>query len=86
MPRFLRAICLALLAVATVVSTTTALPAEAAPRFRVLLFSKVTNFYHDSIPAGVAAIQQLGTAHNFEVVATVVTAQYTDGGAAGGVP
>ncbi|MCG5473059.1 ThuA domain-containing protein [Micromonospora sp. LAH09] len=78
MPRHLRAFCLVLLAIATVVSTTTALPAEAAPRFRVLVFSKITNFYHDSIPAGIAAIQQLGATHNFEVVATTDAAAFTD--------
>ena len=78
MPRHLRAFCLILLAIATVVSTTTALPAEAAPRFRVLVFSKITNFYHDSIPAGIAAIQQLGAAHNFEVVATTDAGAFTD--------
>ncbi len=78
MPRHLRAFCLILLAIATVVSTTTALPAEAAPRFRVLVFSKITNFYHDSIPAGIAAIQQLGAAHNFEVVATTDAGAFTN--------
>ncbi|SNT41021.1 PKD domain-containing protein [Asanoa hainanensis] len=53
-------------------------PASAAPRFRVLVFSKVTNFYHDSIPAGIAAVQQLGAAHNFEVEATTDAAAFTD--------
>ncbi|PZG18274.1 ThuA domain-containing protein [Nonomuraea aridisoli] len=46
-------------------------PAQAAAaRFRVLVFSKVTNFHHDSIPAGIAAIEKLGAEHDFEVEAT----------------
>jgi cytochrome c len=34
--------------------------AEADAEFRVLVFSKVTNFYHASIPAGIEAIEKLG--------------------------
>jgi cytochrome c len=68
-----------LLALAAIlVAATMPVPAQAAPRFRVLVFSKVTNFYHDSIPAGITAIQQLGTANNFEVEATVDAAAFTD--------
>jgi type 1 glutamine amidotransferase len=52
--------------------------AAGAPRFRALVFSKVTNYYHASIPAGIAAIQALGAAHNFDVVASDDTAQFTD--------
>ncbi|MEU7823752.1 ThuA domain-containing protein [Catellatospora sp. NPDC049133] len=63
---------------ALVLSTSVAGPASAAPRFRVLVFSKITNFYHDSIPAGIAAVQQLGAAHNFEVEATTDAAAFTD--------
>ena len=37
---------------------------------RVLVFSKVTNFYHDSIPAGIAAIEQLGADNGFDVDST----------------
>ncbi len=43
--------------------------------FRVLVFSETTGFRHDSIAAGVAAIQALGTVHDFEVVATEDAAQ-----------
>ncbi|WP_411112334.1 ThuA domain-containing protein [Streptomyces sp. 029-5] len=43
--------------------------ADAAP-FRVLVFSKVTNFSHDSIPAGIKAVEQLGSENGFEVEAT----------------
>jgi type 1 glutamine amidotransferase len=57
-------------------------PAAAAstghPQFRVLLFSKTTAFRHESIPAGVAAIQQLGARHRFRVDATEDAAAFTD--------
>jgi cytochrome c len=54
-------------------------PAAAAePRFSVLVFSKTTNFRHDSIPAGVAAITKLGEEHNFAVEATEDSAAFTD--------
>lgn len=38
--------------------------------FGVLIFSKTAGFRHDSIPAGVAAIRQLGLENNFDVHAT----------------
>ena len=56
-------------------------PAEAASghsRFNALVFSKTAAFRHDSIPAGVAAIQQLGARHNFRVTATEDAAAFTD--------
>ncbi len=53
-----------------------ALPIARAHDFRVLVFSKTTGFRHASIPAGVAAIQQLGFAHNFDVVATEDAAEF----------
>ncbi|MDI3385487.1 ThuA domain-containing protein [Streptomyces sp. B-S-A8] len=52
-------------------------PAQAAP-FRVLVFSKVTNFAHDSIPAGIEAIEKLGSEHGFEVEATDDAGAFTD--------
>jgi type 1 glutamine amidotransferase len=52
--------------------------ATRAPRFRALVFSKVTNYYHDSIPAGIAAIRQLGADHAFDVVVSDDPAQFTD--------
>lgn len=47
-------------------------------RFRALVFSKVTNYYHESIPAGIAAIRKLGAEHGFEVVASDDPAMFTD--------
>ncbi|HVK21257.1 MAG TPA: ThuA domain-containing protein [Actinokineospora sp.] len=60
-----------------------AVPAQAAPRFRVLVFSKTTFFTHTSIPAGKAAIQKLGVDHNFDVVVSDDAAQFTDANLAG---
>src|SRR5215213_106630 len=54
------------------VSAVFALPsvAAAAPKFRVLVFSKTAGFRHGSIETGVARVKQLGTANNFAVDAT----------------
>ncbi|MEV8515092.1 ThuA domain-containing protein, partial [Dactylosporangium sp. NPDC051484] len=52
-------------------------PAFAAD-YAVLIFSKTAGFRHDSIPAGIAAIQQLGTQNNFTVEATEDAGQFTD--------
>ena len=60
-----------------VASTAAVPPASAAPDFTVLIFSKTAGFRHDSIPAGITAIQQLGTANNFAVEATEDAAQFT---------
>ncbi|MEU4676585.1 ThuA domain-containing protein [Micromonospora sp. NPDC023737] len=55
---------------------TQALPKAAADEpFSVLVFSKTAGFRHDSIPTGIAAIQQLGAEHGFTVDTT------EDGGA-----
>ncbi|WP_347405326.1 ThuA domain-containing protein [Asanoa sp. WMMD1127] len=53
-------------------------PATAHPRFSALVFSKTAAFRHDSIPAGVTAIRQLGAAHGFTVDATEDAAAFTD--------
>ena len=57
-------------------------PAQAAPApgepYNVLVFSKTAGFRHDSIPAGIAAIQQLGAEHNFAVTATEDAAAFND--------
>jgi len=46
-------------------------------RFSALVFSKTAAFRHDSIPAGIAAIRQLGARHNFRVDATEDAAAFT---------
>jgi type 1 glutamine amidotransferase len=67
-----------LLAVALAISMFTTPIASAAPAFRVLVFSKTTGFRHDSIPAGITAIQNLGQQNNFAVDATEDDTRFTD--------
>src|SRR5271166_2783698 len=52
--------------------------ASADPRFTVLVFSKTTAFRHDSIPQGIAAIEQLGAEHDFAVDSTEDAARFSD--------
>ena len=54
----------ALLLSASILSTMQSAHAE---QFNVLVFSKTAGWHHDAIPAGVAAIQQLGKLHDFGV-------------------
>jgi type 1 glutamine amidotransferase len=51
-------------------------PASAAP-YQVLVFSKTAGFRHDSIPAGIQAIRELGAANGFTVTATEDSAVFT---------
>lgn len=44
---------------------------------RVLVFSKTAGFRHDSIPAGIAALKELGRTSNITVDATEEAAQFT---------
>ena len=43
---------------------------EEKPTPRILVFYKTSGFYHESIPAGIRAIQQLGANHGFVVDTT----------------
>ena len=52
--------------------------AQTEPRFAVLVLSKTTAFRHDSIPAGIAAIEALGAEHGFAVETTEDAAGFTD--------
>ena len=52
--------------------------ADAPAPMRVLVFSKTAGFRHDSIPAGVEAMKQLGTAHGFFVDATEDANRFAD--------
>jgi cytochrome c len=73
------------LAVATAFGGATA-PASAQPdrvgaqheTASVLVFSKTAGFRHDSIPAGIAAIKQLGTDNHFAVESTEDANAFTD--------
>ncbi|GLH99639.1 ThuA domain-containing protein [Phytohabitans aurantiacus] len=79
-----------LFAAAILLATASALvggvaPAQAAPAssqaaepFTILVFSKTAGFRHDSIPAGIAAIQQLGADNGFTVDATEDAGAFTD--------
>jgi type 1 glutamine amidotransferase len=49
----------------------------------VLVFTRTAGFRHDSIPAGVAAIEGLGTAHGFRVTATEDAGVFTAANLAG---
>src|SRR3712207_1926216 len=69
--------------VAVVVAAGLTVPAGPAaaghhPRFSALVFSKTAAFRHESIPAGVAAIERLGARHGFRVDATEDAAAFTD--------
>ncbi|QGV77676.1 ThuA domain-containing protein [Streptomyces ficellus] len=44
---------------------------------RVLVFSKTAGFRHDSIPAGIAALKELGASSDITVDATETAAQFT---------
>ncbi|MBE3016088.1 ThuA domain-containing protein [Microbispora sp. NEAU-D428] len=55
-----------------------AIPAQAAA-FKVLVFSKTAAFRHDSIPAGIQAIRELGAANDFAVDATEDANAFTSG-------
>src|SRR5437773_5913364 len=65
--------------VAAALALWTFTPASAAPAsFRVLVFSKTAGFRHDSIPAGIAAIRQLGQQLGFSVDATEDAGDFAD--------
>lgn len=68
---------LALLALVLGLGVASPPPAEAAP-YRVLVFSKVTNFEHESIPAGIAGIKKLGEENGFEVEASDDATVFSD--------
>jgi PKD repeat protein len=48
------------------------------PLENVLVFSKTAGFRHSSIPAGIAALEQLGAQNDFNVDATEDATQFTD--------
>ncbi|WP_220183014.1 ThuA domain-containing protein [Sphaerisporangium album] len=47
--------------------------------YKVLVFSKTAGFRHDSIPAGIQAVRDLGAGNNFTVDATEDAAAFTTG-------
>jgi type 1 glutamine amidotransferase len=59
-------------------NTTPPPPPEPAVLDNVLLFSRTAGFRHQSIPAGIQAIQALGAANGFAVDATEDPTRFTD--------
>ncbi|MFF3403631.1 ThuA domain-containing protein [Streptomyces sp. NPDC002659] len=57
-------------------------PAAAADGFDVLVFSKTAEFRHDSIGAGIQAIEDIGSANGFTVTATEDASTFTESGLA----
>jgi type 1 glutamine amidotransferase len=53
---------------------------DQAPKFAVSVFSRTVGFRHDSIPAGIAAIQALGAQHRVDVDATEAATTFSDEG------
>ena len=53
-------------------------PSPVMPTFSILVFSKTAGFRHDSIPAGIAAVRQLGGTRGFSVDATEDASAFTD--------
>ena len=51
---------------------------QSGPQFRVLVFSKTAGFRHDSIPNGIAMIQQLGSENHFAVDASEDSSLFSD--------
>ncbi|WKT96212.1 ThuA domain-containing protein [Micromonospora soli] len=63
---------------ATLACTSQDIPADADDDpYDVLIFTRTTGFRHDSIPAGIQAVRELGAANNFTVTATEDAAQFT---------
>jgi cytochrome c len=52
--------------------------AAAAPLEKVLVFSKTSGFRHDSIQAGITAVQEIGAANGFAVDATEDATAFTE--------
>jgi cytochrome c len=67
-----------LLSIAWFVGTFPAGSTSPPAAFRVLVFSGTAGFRHDSIPAAVTAIEQLGAANGFAVDSTESTSMFAD--------
>ncbi len=65
------------LALLTGMGVASAQPVSAQHETTILVFSKTAGFRHDSIPAGIAAIQAMGEANGFQVEATEDAGAFT---------
>ncbi|MEV4288417.1 ThuA domain-containing protein [Nonomuraea bangladeshensis] len=72
----LRRLAVTVAAITVAATVIPAVPAQAAA-FKVLVFSKTAGFRHDSIPSGIQAIRELGTANDFAVDATEDSSAFT---------
>ena len=57
--------------------TLSGMPTQVDPSYDVLVFSKTAGFRHDSIPAGIQALRELGAANGFAVTATEDASVFT---------
>lgn len=64
----------------TQVEASTASAQPAINGANILVFSKTAGWRHDSIPAGIAALQKLAEEHQFTVVASEDSSLFTDAG------
>ena len=69
---------LALVAAVMLTPTTAATPQQPSPAFRVLVFTKTAGFRHESIPAALQALRELGARNGFAVDATEDAGAFTD--------
>jgi cytochrome c len=76
MPR--KAAILALAVAAVLFQTTAATPQQPSSSFRVLAFTKTAGFRHESIPAALQALRELGAGNGFTVDATEDPGEFTD--------
>ncbi|MET1073073.1 MAG: ThuA domain-containing protein, partial [Umezawaea sp.] len=76
--RVLVLVLVVLLGVGTGAASALAQPQAAHVEFTALVFSRTAGFRHDSIPAGITAIQELGRDNHFDVVATEDAGAFTD--------
>jgi type 1 glutamine amidotransferase len=77
MSRLRSALLAVALSAATVLAMTPLSASAADPAYKVLVFSKTAGFRHSSIPNGIQAVRELGSANNFTVDATEDAAAFT---------
>ncbi|TGE08451.1 ThuA domain-containing protein [Hymenobacter fodinae] len=61
-------------------SSKESIKSHSEPTAAVLVFSKTSGFHHESIPAGIRAIQDLGQEHHFRVDTTTNAGLFTTAG------
>jgi len=69
---------LVVLGFAAIFSCPSAAPGATTPDFRILVFTATNGYRHDSIPAAIAAVEQLGAENDFAVDATEDASAFSD--------